>query len=162
METPTRLAEAFKLAETLVKNRPESEGPEIHLFSDGAASGLDDFQNKNLPLGYHRYAKHSENVGITSMDVRANPANPRERALFATVANLSTNARAVDLELSFGNDIVEARTVSLSGTNTQPLVFVAPQTQDGVFTLRIKSEDALAADNRASIVSLIPHPARVL
>ena len=162
METPTRLAEAFKLAETLVKNRPESEGPEIHLFSDGAASGLDDFQNKNLPLVYHRYGKHSENAGITAIDVRANPANARERALFATIANLSTNARAVELELSFGNDVVETRTVSLSGTNTQPLVFVAPQNQDGVFTLRIKNEDALAADNRASIVSLIPQPARVL
>ena len=162
METPTRLAEALKLAETLVKNRPESEGPEIHLFSDGAASGLDDFQNKNLPLVYHRYGRGSDNAGITSMDVRANPANPRERALFATIANLSTNTRAAELELSFGTDVVETRTVTLTATNTQPLVFVAPQTRDGVFTLRIKNEDALAADNRASIVSLIPQPARVL
>ena len=162
METPTRLAEAFKLAETLVKNRPESEGPEIHLFSDGAATGLDDFQNKNLPLVYHRYGRHSENAGITSMDVRANPANPRERALFATVANLSTNTRTAEVELVFGDDVIETRTVTLTATNTQPLVFVTPQIQDGVFTLRIKSEDALAADNRASIVSLIPQPARVL
>ena len=162
METPTRLAEALKLAETLVKNRPESEGPEIHLFSDGAASGLDDFQNKNLPLVYHRYGLGSDNAGITSMDVRANPANPRERALFATIANLSTNTRAAELELSFGSEVVETRTVTLAATNTQPLVFVAPQSRDGVFTLRIKNEDALAADNRASIVSLIPQPARVL
>lgn len=162
METPTRLAEAFKLAETLVKNRPESEGPEIHLFSDGAATGLDDFQNKNLPLIYHKFGKGSDNLGIVSLDVRANPANVRERALFASVANLSTNAQAAELELTFGNEVVETRTVTMSGTNTQPLVFVAPQTRDGVFTLRIKNEDALAADNRASIVSLIPQPAKIL
>ena len=162
METPTRLAEAFKLAETLVKNRPENEGPEIHLFSDGAAIGLDDFENKNLPLVYHRFGKSGDNLGIVSLDVRANPADPAQRAIFASVVNVSTNTQAAEIELLFGNDLLETRTVTLAGTNTQPLVFLAPQPKDGIFTLRINTDDALAADNRASIVSLIPHPARVL
>jgi Ca-activated chloride channel family protein len=162
METPTRLAEAFKLAETLVKNRPENEGPEIHLFSDGAAAGLDDFENKNLPLVYHRFGKRGDNTGIVSLDVRANPADPGQRAIFASVVNISTNPQAAEIELLFESDLIETRTVTLAPTNTQPLVFVAPQTKDGVFTLRINNDDALAADNRASIVSLIPHPARVL
>jgi hypothetical protein len=52
--------------------------------------------------------------------------------------------------------------LTLSPTNTEPLVFLAPQTEDGVFTVRIKSEDHLAADNQASIVSLLPQPIRVL
>jgi hypothetical protein len=162
METPTRLAEAFKLAETLVKNRPETEGPEIHLFSDGAALGLDDFENKNLPLVYHKFGKSGDNLGIISMDVRANPADPAQRAIFASVVNVSTNTMAVELELLFETDLVETRTITLAPTNTQPVVFVAPQPRDGVFTLRINTEDAMAADNRASIVSLIPQPARVL
>jgi Ca-activated chloride channel homolog len=162
METPTRLAEAFKLAETLVKNRPENEGPEIHLFSDGAASGLDDFENKNLPLVYHRFGKRADNMGIISLDVRANPGDAKQRAIFASIANFSTNAQAAELDLLLDNDVVETRTVTLGGTNTQPLVFLAPQSKDGVFTLRINTEDPLAPDNRASIVSLIPQPARVL
>ena len=162
METPTRLGEAFKLAETLVKNRPESEGPEIHLFSDGAALGLDDFANKNLPLVYHKFGKTADNTGIVSLDVRPNPSDPAQRAIFASIVNFSTNTHAAELELLFGNDLIEARTVTLSPTNTQPLVFLAPQTRDGVFTLRNNTEDALATDNRASIVSLIPHPAKVL
>jgi VWA domain-containing protein/aerotolerance regulator-like protein len=162
METPTRLAEAFKLAETLVKNRPENEGPEIHLFSDGAATGLDDFENKNLPLVYHRFGKSGDNLGIVSLDVRANPADPAQRAIFASVVNVSTNTQAAEIELLLDSDLLETRTVTLAPTNTQPLVFLAPQPKDGVFTLRINTEDALAADNRASIVSLIPHPARVL
>lgn len=162
METPTRLAEAFKLAETLVKNRPENEGPEIHLFSDGAATGLEDFENKNLPLIYHRFGKSADNIGIVSLDARANPADPAQRAIFASIMNASTNSQAVEIELSFENESIETRTVTLAATNTQPLVFVAPQSKDGVFTLRIRNEDALAADNRASIVSLIPQPARVL
>ena len=162
METPTRLAEAFKLAETLVKNRPENEGPEIHLFSDGAATGLDDFENKNLPLIYHRFGKSGDNLGIISLDVRANPSDPAQRAVFASIVNVSTNTHAAEIELLFESDLLETRTVTLAATNTQPLVFFAPQAKDGVFTLRINTEDALAADNRASIVSLIPHPARVL
>lgn len=162
METPTRLAEAFKLAETLVKNRPENEGPEIHLFSDGAATGLDDFENKNLPLVYHRFGRSGDNLGIISLDVRANPADPAQRAIFASIVNVSTNTQAAEIDLLFESDVLETRTVTLAATNTQPLVFVAPQAKDGVFTLRINTEDALAADNRASIVSLIPHPARVL
>lgn len=162
METPTRLAEAFKLAETLVKNRPENEGPEIHLFSDGAAIGLDDFENKNLPLIYHRFGKRGDNIGILSLDVRANPADPGQRAIFASVVNVSTNPQAAEIDLLFESDLIETRTITLAPTNAQPLVFLAPQTKDGVFTLRINTEDALAADNRASVVSLIPHPARVL
>src|SRR5262249_35843815 len=43
-----------------------------------------------------------------------------------------------------------------------PLVFVAPQSKDGVFTVHLKSEDDLAADNRASMVSLMPQPVKVL
>ncbi len=162
VETPTRLAEAFKLAETLVKNRPDNEAPEIHLFSDGAATGLDDFENKNLPLVYHKFGLKGDNLGIVSIDVRANPADSSQRAVFASIANLSTNEHAIEVELSFGSDILESRAISLAPTNTQPLVFVAPQTRDGIFTLRLKNDDALAADNRASIVSLVPHPAKVL
>ena len=162
METPTRLAEAFKLAETLVKNRPENEAPEIHLFSDGAATGLDDFENKNLPLIYHKFGQRGDNVGIVSLDVRANPNDSAQRAIFANVMNVSTNVQAAELELSFGNEVLETRAVTLGATNTQPLVFLAPQEHDGVFTLRIRNDDALEADNSASIVSLIPHPAKVL
>src|SRR5688572_27566842 len=137
METPTRLAEAFKLAETLVRNRPENEGPEIHLFSDGAATGLDDFENKNLPLVYHRFGTSGDNLGIVSLDVRANPADPAQRAVFASIVNVSTNTQAAEIELLFESDLLETRTVTLAPTNTQPLVFLAPQPKDGVFTLRI-------------------------
>jgi len=41
-------------------------------------------------------------------------------------------------------------------------VFVAPQNRDGVFTVRLKTEDDLAADNQASVVSLMPQPVKVL
>src|SRR5437879_3363464 len=71
-DSPTRLVEAFKLAETLVKDRSDAE---IHLFSDGAVANLGEFENKNLPLIYHKVGEGCNNLGIVSLDVRANPEN---------------------------------------------------------------------------------------
>ncbi len=158
-DSPTRLAEAFKLAETLIKNRTDAE---IHLFSDGAVSNLGEFENKNLPLVYHRIGERGENLGIVSLDARANPENPAQRAIFASIGNFSTNAQSTDVELLFDNQLLETRPLDLAPTNTQPLVFIAPQTKDGVFTVRLTVKDDLAADNQASIVSLMPQPVKVL
>ncbi len=158
-DSPTRLTETLKLAETLIRNQAD---PEIHLFSDGALPSLGEFENKNLPLVYHRVGQRGENLGIVSLDVRANPDNPAQRAIFASVLNASTNAQQTDIELRFDGQLRETRPLNLPPTNTVPLVFLAPQTRDGVFTVRLTAADDLAADNQASLVSLVPQPVKVL
>jgi len=40
--------------------------------------------------------------------------------------------------------------------DASPQVFKASQARDGIFTLRLTFKDDLAADNQASIVSLLP------
>jgi len=159
IDSPTRLIEAFKLAETLIRNQPEAE---IHLFSDGAVPTLGEFENKNLPVVYHRVGRRQNNLGILTLDVRANPDDVAQRAIFTSVGNFSTNSQDAEIELLFENQALEVRPVTVSATNTQPLVFIAPQTRDGVFTVRLRSPDDLAADNQASIVSLMPQPVKVL
>lgn len=158
-DSPTRLTEAFKLAETLIKNRSDAE---IHLFSDGAAPNLGEFENKNLPLVFHKIGERGNNLGVVSLDVRANPDDPAQRAVFAAISNFSTNMQQADVELLFGEQLLETRPITLQPTNTMPLVFVAPQAKDGVFTVRLTARDDLAADNQASIVSLLPQPVKVL
>ena len=158
-DSPTRLTEALKLAETLIKNRSDAE---IHLFSDGAAPNLGEFENKNLPLVFHRVGEGCNNLGIVSLDARANPDDPAQRAVFVAVGNFATNAQQTDVELLFDGQVLETRPLNLGPTNTQPLVFVAPQSQDGVFTVRLTARDDLAADNQASMVSLMPKPVSVL
>ena len=135
---------------------------EIHLFSDGAVPPLTELENKNLPVIYHRIGQGAKNAGIVSMEVRANPENPKERAVFVAIANFYTNELKGDLELRFEGDLVQVKSVELGATNTVPIVFVAPQTKDGVFTVRLNVDDLLAADNEASAVSLLPQPIRVL
>jgi hypothetical protein len=161
-DSPTRLREAFQLAETLVKNQSERDNPEIHLFSDGAIPNLGEFENKNLPLVYHRIGQRANNLGVASLDVRANPDNQAQRAIFTSIVNPSTNEQSADIELRFGNDIVETKTVVIPATNTFPMAFVASQSRDGIFTVRLTGNDDLAADNQASIVSILPRPVKAL
>ncbi len=158
-DSPTRLTEALRVAETLLRDRPNAE---VHLFSDGAGVDLAEFEKKDLKLVFHRVGQRDNNLGLVSLDVKANPENPAQRAIFTSVVNYSGAPVDAMVELLFDNQLVETRPISAGPTNTTPLVFVADQPRDGIFTVRLKHEDDLAADNEASIVSRLPVPVRVL
>jgi hypothetical protein len=156
---PTRLVSALRMAESLVRDQ---RGAEIHLFSDGAVPELSEFDNKGLPLVFHRVGKSSNNLGIIALDVRANPEDAHQRAVYASVANFSTNSVQTELELLLDDRLLETRPLNVPAGETSPQVFLAAQARDGVFTLRLAVKDDLAADNEASIVSLLPKPVKVL
>jgi Ca-activated chloride channel homolog len=159
---PTRLVPALKMAESLVRDLDPKTNPEIHLFSDGAVPQMAEFENQALPLVFHRVGKDSNNVGITALDVRANPDDPRQRAVYASVANFSTNSQQTEIELYFDDRFLETRSISIPAGETSPQVFLAGQARDGVFTVKLTLKDDLAVDNQASIVSLLPKPVKVL
>jgi hypothetical protein len=159
---PTRLIPALKMAESLVRDLDPRTGPEIHLFSDGAVPELNEFENKALPLVYHRVGKSDNNLGITALDVRANPEDARQRAVYASVGNFSSDTAQTDLELLLDDRLLETRPLTIPAGQTSPQVFLAKQSRDGVFTARLTSKDDLAVDNQASIVSLMPKPVKVL
>lgn len=158
-DSTTRLAEALRVAETLTRERADAE---VHLFSDGAGVDLSEFAAKDLRLVFHRIGERAENAGIVAMDVKANPENPSQRAIFAAVANYSLTSREVQMELLFDGQLRETRKLTLSPTNTTPLAMVTAQDRDGVFTLRIGGKDDLPADDEARLVSLLPQPIHVL
>jgi hypothetical protein len=163
LDSPTRLGPALRIAESLVRDRGKESNPEIHLFSDGAVPDLDGFDNKALPVVYHKVGQGANNLGITALDVRPNPEDATKRAVYVSVANYSTNALETTLELRLDGNLVEApRPIKIGPGETSPQVFFAAQSKDGVFTVRSTLEDDLAADNEASIVSLLPHPVKVL
>ena len=162
VDSPTRLVPALKMAESLTRDRGKDSNPEIHLFSDGAVPDLSEFENKGLPLVFHRVGNGSDNLGIITLDVRANPDNATQRAIYTSVANYSTNSRQTELELRFDGNLIETRPLTIKPGETSAQVFLASQDRDGVFTVRSTAKDDLAADNEASIVSLLPHPVKVL
>ena len=163
-DAPTRLVPALKMAESLVRDRRSAE---VHLFSDGAVPELSDFENKALPLIYHKVGQRADNLGVTALDARANPEDATERAIYASVGNFSSNTMQADLELYFQardastRSLLETRPLSVGGGQTAPQVFKASQDRDGVFSVRLTGKDDLAADNEASIVSLLPKPVNV-
>ncbi len=158
-DSPTRLADALRVAETLTRDKPNAE---IHLFSDGAGVDLSEFETKDLRLVFHRVGTRGNNQGIVTLDVKPNPEDPAKRALFTSIANFSDASVDTTVELLFDGQLVETKPVTLGATNTTPVVFLAAQPRDGVFTVRLTAKDDLAADNQASVVSLLPQPVRVL
>jgi hypothetical protein len=162
VDAPTRLAPALKMAESLIRDRGKESNPEIHLFSDGAVPDLADFDNKALPLVYHRVGQSANNIGITALDVRANPENASQRAIYVSVASFFTNAQQTDLELRLDGKLLETRPLKIGPGEVSPQIFLAAQDHDGVFTVHSTLQDDLAVDNDASIVSLLPHPVKVL
>src|SRR5215471_17206759 len=114
-DSPTRLVPALKMAESLVRDQRDAE---IHLFSDGAVPELNEFENKALPLIYHRVGKGSNNVGIIALDARANPENANQRALYVNVANFSSNSVQTELELTFDDKLLETRPITVAAEET--------------------------------------------
>ncbi len=158
-DSTTRLTEALRVAETLTRDKP---GSEIHLFSDGAGVDLSEFENKDLRLVYHPVGVRSKNLGVVSLDVKANPEDPARRAVFASVVNTSGESFDTTLELLFDGQVVESKAITVGPTNSTPVVFSAAQARKGIFTVRLGLTDDLAADNQASVPSALPEPIRVI
>lgn len=158
-DSPTRLREALKLAETMTKDRTDAE---IHLFSDGAVGDLSEFENKGLNIVFHRIGERSNNLGITTLDARANPEDPAQRAIYTSVQNFSDREQTATLELRFDNQVIEVRNLIIGAGETSPQVFVVSQSRNGVFSVHLQLEDDLAADNQAYVASHLPEPVKIL
>jgi hypothetical protein len=158
-DVPTRLQEALRMAETLIRNQNDAE---IHLFSDGAAAGLEEFAHANLPLVYHRVGTRGQNVGWVGGDVRAHPEDPAQRAVIGRLFNATTNELVLEVELAFEGQPMGRQAVIAPPTNTVPVLFTFQQPRDGVVQLNLKTPDDLAVDNQWWWVSQLPRPVRVL
>lgn len=158
-DTPTRLDEALRVAATLVKDRP---GAEVHLFSDGAGVDLASVDTLDLPLVFHRVGHRNRNLGIVSAEMRPNPENPNQRAVFVRVANPTPEAAEVPITVRFEGQSVESRQVRVGPTNGISEVFIVGQQRDGVFTVTLDQPDDLAVDNTVSLVSRLPRAVRIL
>lgn len=150
---PTRIVEALKLAESLIQARSDAQ---IHLFSDGAFPSPTEFENRPLPLVYHQVGEGGNNVGIVSIDVRAEPLQPTLKSVFVEVHNFSGAAVESGMELLFNDQVLEMQLLELPATNSSSLVFRLQTPTEGIIRVRLPHEDDYAPDNTAALVSLLP------
>jgi Ca-activated chloride channel homolog len=158
-DSSTRLIEALKMADSLTRDNRMAE---VHLFSDGAAEGFAELQSSGLPLIYHRMGQSADNAGIVNLDLRPNPEDPSQRALFVAIGNAGPTPREGVVELRFNGQLIETKPFTIGPTNTVPMVFVVSQERDGLFEVRLDGGDHLSADDQARVISQLPQPLRVL
>jgi len=155
---PTRLVPALQMAESLVRDQPHAE---IHLFSDGATAALGEFENRGLPLVYHKIGIGSNNLAISAIDSRPSPEDPDKRTVYVAVANFSGQETVGSLDLHFDGRLVETRPITIASGESASEVFTAHQNRDGIYTATLNVPDDLSVDNIASISSLLPKPVHV-
>lgn len=159
IDGPGGLVEALRLAQSLTRDRVDAT---IHLFTDGAVTGLEEFENAGLNLLYHRVGERADNRGIVALDVRPHPEDPARQAVFATVLNAATNRSTARLELYFDGAMLEARTLQFTGRESVSEVFSIQQQIEGIYELRLNGSDDLPVDDVAWAIGRLPRPLKVL
>ena len=158
-DSSTRLLDSIKLAQNLSRNRPKVE---VHLFSDGVSSDLDEFELQDLNLVYHSLGKGGDNLGIVSLEVRPHSEHSNQQSVFASIMNFSTNVMSSDVALFFNDQMVGNRSLTVGPTNTASLVFSVNQSTNGVFRMHLKKDDILQVDNIGSVMGLKQRNTKVL
>jgi hypothetical protein len=71
VDSPTRLVPALKMAE-----RRGTSQRGCSFVQRRRGTDLTEFENKALPLIYHKIGQRGDNLGITALDARVNPETP--------------------------------------------------------------------------------------
>lgn len=156
---PAAVEDSLRLAKALIQDRVDAS---VHLFSDGALPEFETLENTEIPLVYHKVGSRMNNIGITSVDVRSNPENESERAIFASVRNYTNESVQANLEFYFEDELLDIQSLALTPTNATPTLLIYEQSEDGVIKLHLDHEDDLEADNDAYAVSRLRGKMRTL
>jgi len=149
VDTETDLTEAFLLAQSLLQNQP---GGEMVILSDGGFGDLPPLAVKGVRARYVPFGQRCENLALSALDIRSDPAAPGTYQLFASVSNLCSAQRTADLELYVDGAIVDSQPLTLPPGESRAEVFRVSGVERGILEVRLDVEDDLAVDNRAYAV----------
>ena len=154
---PADLSAALSLASGIVRAGEESRA---YLFSDGILEPLrTSFANGlPFPIEYHRVGVSGENVGLTSLVVRA---GTQSRAAYLRVHNFGQQPRSFTLEWRFDAGLIDVRSVSLAAGQAEDLALPVPDAANTV-TARIEAKDNFRLDDSVTAVARAPRAFHVL
>lgn len=167
LDAGSSLTEATQILQSLT-TRVDDQGIRIPredtramLLSDGAVTDLAGLVDVNN-LDYVRIGETDDNVGIASVDVRESFGENREFEIFAAVANASAEEREVIVELQRSGKVLDIKSAKVPAGEVRSVVFSSNEEINGLVTLKIDGEDALAADNIARAFVAPPTELRTL
>ena len=154
---PADLSAALSLASGIVRAGEESRA---YLFSDGILEPLrTSFANGlPFPIEYHRVGVSGENVGLTSLVVRA---GAQSRAAYLRVHNFGQQPRSFTLEWRSDAGLIDVRSVSLAAGQAEDLALPVPDAANTV-TARIEAKDNFGLDDSVTAVARAPRAFHVL
>lgn len=154
---PADLSAALSLASGIVRAGEESRA---YLFSDGILEPLrTSFANGlPFPIEYRRVGVSGENVGLTSLVVRA---GTQSRAAYLRVHNFGQQPRSFTLEWRFDAGLIDVRSVSLAAGQAEDLALPVPDAANTV-TARIEAKDNFGLDDSVTAVARAPRAFHVL
>ncbi len=154
---PADLSAALSLASGFVRAGEESRA---YLFSDGILEPLrTSFANGlPFPIEYRRVGVSGENVGLTSLVVRA---GAQSRAAYLRVHNFGQQPRSFTLEWRSDAGLIDVRSVSLAAGQAEDLALPVPDAANTV-TARIEAKDNFGLDDSVTAVARAPRAFHVL
>ena len=156
---PASLDQAIETASELVKDGLPAE---IRLFTDASFPGIAPPKAGSPPLKWHTVGRRTENVGITTLEVRRTPSAGSDYQVYVAVSNFSPERKNFSFSLMLDGALLYEQQVSLPGEVTRS--FVVPFTDEagGVIRAEIDPHDDLMVDDVAYAVLPEPFPLKVL
>lgn len=164
-DQPGDLASALRLVQALsMPEDPEADDtprPLVLVFTDGSA-------HEELPalaadVRFERAAPETpgDNSGIVALAARRDHAVPSLVRIFARLQSNFAEPMTLGVSIRLDDEVVERRSVEVqpvddTGPGQTPLALQLTLPGDGVLTLTLDREDALAADNSASLTIAAP------
>ena len=155
------------------KDRPISEAlpAAIYIFSDGRFAPVEGFSLGNLEPHFQIIGQEStENIGVAAFETRRNDRRADRLQAFARIENYSSEQREVDVELYLdeGETPIDVKRVVVPAREDNGVAgatgveFTLREFVEGVLTVRLQVDDALALDNVAWAAVNRPRRGRVL
>jgi hypothetical protein len=154
---PADLSSALSLASGLVR---AGENARAYLFSDGIVQPLraTSADGVPFPIEYHPIGVSGENIGLTSLVVRA---GAQSRAAYLRVQNFGQQSRSFSLDWRADGALVDVRPITLSGGQAEDVVLSVP-TGASTVTAHIDANDIFSLDDSVTAIARTPRAFRVL
>lgn len=158
---PTRMSQALIDAGALAQSVAQAEVRVIGDSSYGDLSTLPE-EIMRLKLDFHNTATRLDNIAITELDVRQSFELDQHTEVLAVVNNFSSQEWSGTVSLFFGDELQDARPLTIAPDEAIPTAFSGTTLQEGLIRVSIDSNDALAIDNDAWVFISPPKPVRAL